>query len=230
MNKRPLQFAIVLSGCGVKDGSEIHEAVLTMLAVRRASAAYQCFAPDVTQHHVTNHLTGKTTEEVRNCLVESARIARGDIFPLNEFDAAKFDALIFPGGYGAATNLCTFAVDGAGCRVNKDVEAAVKAMTAQAKPIGALCIAPVILGKLLSAVKLTVGDDQDVNAALAKMGAATQDTGHGQVVIDYEHKIVTAPCYMLESTIDQIADGAERCVKALIQLVEKAPVSAGKIQ
>ena len=212
------KFAIVLSGCGVKDGSEIHEAVMTMLAVKKHSGDYQCFAPDIAQHHVTNHLTGQTMKETRNVLVEAARIARGKIKPLSQFNPAEYDALIFPGGFGAAANLCTFEADGANCTVNKDVEKAVTGMFKAQKPIGALCIAPVILGKILKGITVTVGDDKGVNAALHQMGARTHDTTHEEVIIDDKNKIVTAPCYMLDATIAQIATGAENVVKEMIKI------------
>ncbi|HSV29987.1 MAG TPA: isoprenoid biosynthesis glyoxalase ElbB, partial [Candidatus Omnitrophota bacterium] len=132
-------FAVVLSGCGVFDGSEIHEAVLTLLAIDRAGGGYQCFAPDIAQRDVVNHLTQQQMAESRNVLVEAARIARGRIKPLSAFDASQFDVLIFPGGFGAAKNLSSFAVDGPDCSVDPEVERAVKAMAAAKKPIGALC-------------------------------------------------------------------------------------------
>lgn len=211
-------FAVVLSGCGVYDGAEIHEAVLTMLAIDRAGGTYQCFAPDVAQMHVVNHVTGEESGESRNVLVESARIARGAVKPLSAFDAGAFSALIFPGGYGAAKNLCSFAVDGPECTVNPDVERAVKAMRAANKPIGALCIAPAILARVLGDVDLTIGTDAGTAAALEQMGAHHVNKLHGEIVVDARAKVVTSPCYMLDSTIGQIADGAEAVVRKLIEL------------
>lgn len=212
-------FAVVLSGCGVYDGAEIHEAVLTMLAIDRAGGTYQCFAPDVTQMHVVNHLTGEEAPESRNVLVEAARIARGAIKPLSAFDASAFDTLVFPGGFGAAKNLCSFAVDGPECTVNADVERAVKAMRALSKPIGALCIAPAILARVLGEVDLTIGTDAGTAAALEQMGAHHVNKLHGEIVVDATHKVVTTPCYMLDSSIGQIADGAEAVVRKLIALI-----------
>jgi enhancing lycopene biosynthesis protein 2 len=214
-------FAVVLSGCGVYDGAEIHEAVLTLLAIDRAGGTYQCFAPDVAQMHVVNHLTGEATGESRNVLVESARIARGQIKPLSSFDAAKFDTIIFPGGFGAAKNLSSFAVDGPECSVNADVERAVKAMRAANKPIGALCISPAILARVLGEVSLTIGTDAGTASALEQMGAKHVNKTHGQIVVDEAARVVTTPCYMLDSTISQIADGAEAAVKALVELVRR---------
>ncbi|HLO75859.1 MAG TPA: isoprenoid biosynthesis glyoxalase ElbB [Magnetospirillum sp.] len=214
------RFAVVLSGCGVYDGAEIHEAVLTLLAIDRAGGTYQCFAPDVAQMHVVNHLTGtEVAGESRNVLVEAARIARGQIKALSAFDAAAFDALILPGGFGAAKNLCSFAADGPECRVDADVERSIKAMRAAQKPIGALCIAPAVLARVLGDVELTIGTDAGTAAALEQMGAHHVNKLHGEIVVDLRNKVVTSPCYMLESTIGQIATGAEAVVRKLIELV-----------
>jgi enhancing lycopene biosynthesis protein 2 len=144
------KIAVVLAGNGVYDGAEIHEATLTLLAIARNGAQYQCFAPDVEQAHVVNHLTGEEMPEKRNVLVEAARIARGNIKPLSEYNAKDFDAIVFPGGFGAAKNLCTFAFDGVDCKVNPDVEKAVRSTVAEEKPVGALCISPVLITKILA--------------------------------------------------------------------------------
>jgi enhancing lycopene biosynthesis protein 2 len=213
------KIAVVLSGCGVYDGAEIHEAVLTMSAIARNGAAYEVFAPDIDQHHVVNHLTGAEMDETRNVLMESARIARGNIKALSEFSGKEFDAIIFPGGFGAAKNLSTFAFDGSNCQVNNDVEAAIKEMISLGKPVGALCIAPVILAKLLGDVTLTIGDDTGTIQAIEEMGATHRATTHGEVVVDQHNKIVTTPCYMLDATITQIDEGARNVVKALLELV-----------
>lgn len=217
---KPLRIAVVLSGCGVYDGAEIHEAVCTLLAIDRAGAEAVCFAPNVPQAHVVNHLTGEEAAETRNVLAESARIARGKVADLATFDAATVDALIFPGGFGAAKNLCDFAFKGPDCTVNPDVEKAVRAMRDAGKPIGALCIAPAILAKLFGAegVELTIGSDAGTAAALETLGARHSVTGHGEIVTDRRLKIVTSPCYMLDASLAQIAEGAENTVRALIGL------------
>jgi enhancing lycopene biosynthesis protein 2 len=212
------KIAVVLSGCGVYDGAEIHEAVLTMLAIASNGAVYEIFAPDINQHHVVNHLNGSEMDESRNVLTESARIARGNIKALSEFDGKEYDAIIFPGGFGAAKNLSTFAFDGSDCKVNSDVESAIKEMISLGKPIGALCISPVILAKILGEVELTIGDDAGTIQAIEKMGATHTSTTHGEVVVDRQHKIVTTPCYMLDATITQIDEGARNVVKALLDL------------
>ncbi|MBW6536625.1 MAG: isoprenoid biosynthesis glyoxalase ElbB [Mariniphaga sp.] len=213
------KIAVVLAGNGVYDGSEIHEATLTLLAIARNGAQYQCFAPDVDQAHVVNHLTGEEMPEKRNVLVEAARIARGNITPLSEYKAKDFDAIIFPGGFGAAKNLCTFAFDGIDCKVNPDVEKAVRSTVAEKKPIGALCISPVMIAKILGDVKVTIGQDEATIQAVENLGGTHEKTTHGQIVVDEKYNIITTPCYMLNATIDQIADGAENAVKKILEMV-----------
>ncbi|WP_431862323.1 isoprenoid biosynthesis glyoxalase ElbB [Azospirillum sp.] len=219
-----LRIGVVLSGCGVYDGAEIHEAVCTLIAIDRAGAEAVCYAPNVAQAHVIDHTTGQETGETRNVLVESARIARGKITDLAQFQAGDVDALIFPGGFGAAKNLSSFAFQGPDCTVNPDVEKAVRAMVQAGKPIGALCIAPAILAKLLGTegVELTIGSDAGTAQALETLGAKHRTTTHCEVVVDKAHKVVTAPCYMLDASVAQIADGAANAVDALIGLVRSA--------
>jgi len=209
------KFAIILSGNGVYDGSEIHEATLSMLAVMQHGYSYEIFAPDVPQHHVINHLNGNEMIETRNVLVESARIARGNIKDLKSFDAGNFDALLIPGGFGAAKNLSDFAFNGANCSVNPDVEMAVRQMADQGKPIGALCIAPVILAKVFGNVDLTIGQDKGTATAIEKMGSHHRITTHGEVILDKKHNLFTTPCYMLDANILQIYEGATNIVKAI---------------
>ena len=210
------KFAIVLSGCGVYDGAEIHEATLSMYAIVKQGATYDVFAPDIPQHHVINHLTGQKMPETRNVLVESARIARGKIKPLGEFDPAGYDALLLPGGFGAAKNLSSFAFDGPDCKVDPDVEKAIKGMHQAGKPIGALCISPVLLAKILGNVTLTIGTDQGTAGAVTALGATHQNTGHGQVVIDKRNNVFTTPCYMLDANIAQIGEGAGNIVREIL--------------
>ena len=213
------KFAVILSGCGVYDGAEIHEAVLTLLAIDRAGASYQCFAPDDLQHQVINHATGKETPEKRNVMAESARIARGNIKPLSEFRAAGFDAIIFPGGFGAAKNLCDWAVRGDDCTVNPDVEATIKSMFEAGKPIGAMCIAPVILAKLFKGTSLTTGNDPASQRFIEKTGNRYTPASHGEVIADKVRKIFTTPCYMLDATISQIAEGTENIVREMMKTI-----------
>ena len=212
------KIAVVLSGSGVYDGSEIHEATLTLLAIARQGGTYEIFAPNIEQAHVINHLTGEEMQEKRNVLVESARIARGKIADLKAYDANQFDALVFPGGFGAAKNLSTFAFDGASCQVNADVEQAVKQTVKAGKPIGALCIAPAIIARIFGDVEMTIGDEPGPAEAIAAMGGKHKNTTHGEVIFDSKYKVFTTPCYMLDATIDQIAEGAENIVRAILKI------------
>ncbi len=213
------KFAVVLSGCGVYDGSEIHESTLTMYAISKNGGEYDVFAPDEPQHHVINHLTGEEMPETRNILVESARIARGKITRLIEFEASSYDALIIPGGFGAAKNLSTWAFDGPDASVLPEMEKAIRDMVEAGKPIGALCVSPVILAKVLGDVELTIGDDTETIKGIEKVGATHKKTTHGQIVVDEKYKVVTTPCYMLDATIAQIGEGAENVVKKIMEMI-----------
>lgn len=213
------QIAVVLSGCGVYDGAEIHESVLTLLALDQQGAVYQCFAPDIQQHHVINHLSGEETGEQRNVLIESARIARGAVRPLTDFSADEFDAIIFPGGFGAAKNLCSFAFEGVDCTVEPSVTKAVQAMHEQGKPIAALCISPALMSKILPGARVTIGQDQATAEAIEAMGCSHVRSGHGEVVVDEALNLITSPCYMLDASISQIAEGAANTVKTVLSRI-----------
>ncbi|WP_346860356.1 isoprenoid biosynthesis glyoxalase ElbB [uncultured Draconibacterium sp.] len=212
------KIAVVLAGNGVYDGAEIHEATLTLLAIAQQGAEYQCFAPDINQAHVVNHITGEEMPETRNVLVESARIARGNIKALSEYKASDFDAIVFPGGFGVAKNLCTFAFDGPDCTVNSDVEKAIRETVVEEKPVGALCISPALIAKVLGDVKLTIGQDQGTADAIETLGATHIKTTHGEIVVDEKYKLITTPCYMLDATISQIAVGANNVIAKIIEL------------
>ena len=213
------KFAVVLSGCGVFDGAEIHEATLTLLAIAQQGASYEIFAPDIDQYHVINHLTHKEMAEKRNVLVESARIARGKISPLSRFDARNFDAIIFPGGFGAAKNLSTVAFDGPNAKVNSDVTVAVRTMHKAGKPIGALCIAPAVIARILGHVEVTIGNDPGTAGAIEQMGGKHIRATHGEVVVDKANKVFTTPCYMLDATIVQIYEGASNIVREVLKSI-----------
>ena len=211
------KFAVVLSGCGVFDGAEIHEATLTLLAIMKNGGTYQCYAPDINQHHVINHITGKEMNEKRNVLVESARIARGKIKPLNDFKANDYDAIIFPGGFGAAKNLSTIAFHGEKAKINPDVERSVLEMHRQGKPIGALCISPAVLAAIIrNEAEVTIGNEKETADVIKKMGAKHITTTHGEVTIDKKNKLFTTPCYMLDATILDIERGAMNVVKKMM--------------
>ncbi len=221
MTNQKKSIAVILSGSGHQDGAEIHEATLTLWSIHKNGADYQCYAPDIMQHHVLNHLTGKEMNEQRNVLIESARIARGKVLDLAEFQASAHDALVIPGGLGAAKNLSTYAFDGPDCKVNEDVQKAILAMAREKKPIGALCIAPAILAKLLGQVLVTIGQDPGTAANIEAMGARHTPTMHGEIVVDKERKVVTTPCYMLDARVDQIGEGADRLVQEVLKLTMK---------
>lgn len=211
-----MKFAVVLSGCGVYDGAEIQEATMTLLAISRNGGTYQVFAPNVMQHHVINHLTGNIMNESRNVLVESARIARGNIKPLIDYRVQDFDALIFPGGFGVVKNLCSYAFDGIEMKIDRVVEKAIIDTHAAGKPIGALCISPVLLTKVLGNIEVTIGKDPGTASDINMMGGVHKEKGNGEIVVDIKNRIVTSPCYMLDASITDIADGAEKTVKALM--------------
>ncbi|QKG80666.1 isoprenoid biosynthesis glyoxalase ElbB [Tenuifilum thalassicum] len=213
------KFAVILSGCGVFDGAEIHESVMTLYAIAKYGASYEIFAPDMEQHHVINHLDGSEMKEKRNVLIEAARIARGKIKPLNEFNPEFFDGLILPGGFGVAKNLCTWAFDGPNCTIHPQVESVIKKMHKLKKPIGALCISPVLLAKVLGNVTVTIGKDVSTAQAIESLGAKHQSTGHAQVVVDEKNMLFTTPCYMLDATIVDIAEGAKAIVSEMLKWI-----------
>jgi enhancing lycopene biosynthesis protein 2 len=218
MKKR---IGVVLSGCGVFDGSEIHEAVCILLAINRNGAESVCMAPDMELSEI-NHLTGEETGAKRNVLIESARIARGKIQNIAEVKAADLDALIFPGGFGAAKNLCTFAFKGPEATIQPDVARLLKEMVAAKKPIGAICIAPALVAAALGkdyAPKVTIGTDSGTASAINQTGSSHIDCPVTEFVVDRDNKIVSTPAYMLASNIAEAADGIEKAVKAVIDLI-----------
>jgi len=211
-----------LSGCGVFDGTEIHEAVLTLLALDRAGAEITCMAPNEEQFHVINHLTQKETDEKRNVLVESARIARGEIKDLKEVNASDLDALIIPGGFGAAKNLSNFAVKGADASVYPEVKRILEEMVSADKPIGAMCIAPATLVKALSDKnpEVTIGSDQDTASAIEAMGGQHITCTVDMIHVDEKNRIVTTPAYMLGLGIKEVAVGIEKLVGQVLSMIQ----------
>ncbi|MEJ2190224.1 MAG: isoprenoid biosynthesis glyoxalase ElbB [Acidobacteriota bacterium] len=215
------KVGVILSGCGVYDGAEIHETVVTLLALDRHGAEAVICAPNVPQMHVVNHLTGEVAEgETRNVLVESARIARGAIRDVATVSADDLDALILPGGFGAAKNLCDFAVKGADCAVDPGVATLVRAVHAQGKPVAAVCIAPALIAKVLGdeGPALTIGSDADTAGALEAMGATHVTCPVEEFVVDRERKLVSSPAYMLAQSISEAAEGIEKSVGALLEM------------
>lgn len=215
--------AVILSGCGVYDGAEIHESVITLLRLDQRGTKVQCFAPDIAQLHVINHLTGEPMPETRNVLVESARIARGEIKDIREARVEDFDALIIPGGFGAAKNLSSFATEGAACSVQADVLNLAEAFAEAGKPIGLMCISPAIAAKIYGpGVICTIGTDADTAAAVSKMGGTHQECEVSEIVEDKARKLVSTPAYMLAQSISEAASGINKMVDRVLELTQKS--------
>lgn len=214
------KIGVVLSGCGVRDGSEIHEAVLTLLAIDQAGAEAVCMAPD-TELAEVNHCTMEPTGAKRRVLVESARIARGNIKDIKQVTAGDLDALVFPGGFGAALNLCDFGQKGAAASVNPEVARLVREVHAAQKPIGAICIAPALIATILGrqvGPTLTIGNDSGTAGEIEKTGSKHQNCTVTEFVVDNANRIVTTPAYMLGTRISEVAQGITKCVNEVIRL------------
>lgn len=216
-----MKVAVILSGCGVYDGAEIHESVLTMLALVRAGAEPEFLAPDIPQLHVVNHLTGEVAPgETRNVLVESARIARGKIKNIALANVADYAAVFFPGGFGAAKNLSDFAIKGADCQIQADVLRFAKAVAAAGKPACYICIAPAMIPHVYgSGTAVTIGTDEATAAAITAMGGQHISCPVKEFVIDKDKKLVSTPAYMLAENIADAATGIEAAVKATLALI-----------
>ncbi len=210
------KIAVVLAGCGVHDGSEIHEATITLLAIKRAGHTYDCFAPDKLQHEVIDHVGEETMNEERNVLTEAARIARGDIHPLDDYQPEDYDALIFPGGNGVAKNLFTFAIDGVDCDIDPLVRQAIRDTYAEENPIGAICISPLLVVKAFEDMDVTptvtLGDVADMAAAVEQLGGRHMAKEVDDACVDEANRIVTTPAYVTAKDISEAADGIEQLV------------------
>lgn len=231
MRMETMKVGVCLSGCGVFDGSEIQEAVFTLLALDQAGAQATCMAPDV-EAVAVDHLTQRGGRERRNVLVESARIARGEIRDISGVQASELDALIFPGGFGAAKNLCSFAVDGADCRVHEEVERLVGEMLDAGKPVGAVCIAPVLLARILGnrgqGGRLTIGNEAGAAAAIEAMGSRHQECAAACQVVDEELKVVSTPAYMLGRGPAEVFQGIAGLVSEVLRLAGRRSVEQGR--
>jgi len=222
-----MNIAVLLSGCGVFDGTEIQEAVSVLIALDELGVHAQCVAPEIRQHHVINHVKSEEMEPERGVLVESARIARGDILSLADAEARDFDALIIPGGFGAAKNLCSWAFDGPAATVDPLVKDFILAFVEQGKPVAALCVAPVVVAKALSAAgksaKMTLGNCSEASpyeiesfhAGIKQIGMQPVECKLGEVVVDEDMKLLTTPCYMMEATPAKILSGIRSLCKLL---------------
>lgn len=227
-----MHVAVLLAGSGVYDGSEIHEAVFSLLAISRIGGSYQCIAPNREQYHVIDHLTGEPQEEKRNILVESARIARGQVISLDEVNTADYDALVIPGGFGAAKNLNSWAIDGPDGAIFPEVEELIMSFYNLGKPIVAMCMGPTVVAKAFEnkgiPITLTVGTTEapspyDINAiskGLTKIGAKPVMKTVHQIAVDYEHKVISAPCYMMDATILEVHENVEDCMLKLQEMLE----------
>jgi len=216
-----VKAAVILSGCGHKDGAEIRESVLALLYLDQHHATVQCFAPDCEQTDVVNHLTGETTKESRNVLVEAARIARGDIQPLTKLNPADFDALVIPGGFGAAKNLSDLATKGPDATVRPEFRAAVLGFLKQQKPIGAICIAPAVLAAAVKgeyAPTLTIGDDTGTAAAITAMGSTHKNCTTADFVYDETTRIASCSAYMRDDALRNVAKGIEQMVAKVVSI------------
>ena len=212
------KIAVLLSGCGVYDGSEIHEATLTLLSLHKLGCEVQCFAPDRDQFHVINHLAGEPIEQKRSILMESARIARGNVLAIDKINDS-YDALIIPGGFGAAKNLCDFAINGENMKIQEDVKKFIHHFTEQKKPVGWMCISPMMMPLIYpNGVTGTIGNDKETSAIFNKLGGVHKDAEVNQVIIDENNKAVSTPAYMFDTSIDKVSEGIERLVKTVVEM------------
>ena len=218
------KIGVLISGCGVNDGAEIHESVITMLALDRAGVETVMMAPNIDQMHVVNHYTGQEMDEFRNVLVESSRIARGNIKDMAEVTGNDIDALIIPGGFGVVKNLCDYAMAGSECSINPDVFRLVTEVHLLQKPIGAICIAPAMMAKILGeqdeSAEMTIGSDESTANDIKTMGSTHVTCSVTEMVVDKEKKIITTPAYMEAQSIKEAAEGIEKLVVEILSMVE----------
>lgn len=213
-------IAVILSGCGVFDGAEIYESVLTLLRIEQQGAKYRCMAPNKLQMHVVDHRTGEAVEgESRNVLTEAARLARGEIIDLAQANPDDYDALIIPGGFGAAKNLSDFAVAGADCALDPELMRFTQAIHQQGKPVGMICIAPAMAPRLFGeGVACTIGSDEGTAGAINTMGGVHQTCPVNDIVVDEQRKLVTTPAYMLAGSITEAASGINKLVDKVLTM------------
>ncbi len=216
------KIGVVLAGCGAQDGAEIHESVIALLALDRANVETIIMAPDMNQFHVINHLKGGTMDPARNILVEASRIARGNIVPVGTISGNQLDALVFPGGTGMAKNIFDYSMTGPDCIVIKDVERLVMEILNDNKPIGAICIAPVMIAKVLQNMGrkglVTGGYNQQISLDINAMGIEVQKVGPEDIVIDHDNKIISTPAYVEAKSIREVAIGIEKLIEKVVEL------------
>ena len=218
------KVGVVLSGCGAQDGAEIHESVITLLALDRAGADVKIMAPDMNQFHVINHLTDEEMDTSRNILIESARIARGNVVDVATVTGDELDALLFPGGTGMAKNIFDYTMAGAECTIINDVQRFTMEILEAGKPLGAICIAPVMVAKILQKMgrngKVTGGCNEGISNDIQTMGIETESVGPGDIVIDEKNKIVTTPAYVEAQSIKEAAEGIEKLVDKVLEMIQ----------
>lgn len=221
MEKKP-HIAVVLSGCGRADGSEIHESVCALLCLENMGCTYQCFAPDIKQAAVINHINNQPMSEKRNVLIEAARIARGNILDIREFNPDDFDGIIFPGGMGAVTNWCDFAEKGTECTINTSIYSVIRQCYDKKLVIGAMCIAPVLIAMALADKKVhfTLGAGGNTAKKLEDLGAVHEEVGVSDVCIDRKNRVCTTPAYMLATNMIEVCQGAQNMIGAMCQLIK----------
>ena len=218
------KVGLLLSGCGVNDGAEIHESVIAMLALDRAGVEMELMAPNIDQMHVVNHYTGQEMDEYRNVLVEASRIARGNIKDMAEISGNDIDALIIPGGFGVAKNLCDYAMAGPECSINPDVYRLISELQLLNKPIGAICIAPAMMAKIFgeqgASANMTIGFDEATSKDIESMGSVHVECKVSDMVVDEDNYLVSTPAYMEAKSIKEAADGIEKLVKQVLSMIQ----------
>lgn len=213
-----MKFALILSGCGQHDGSETHETVLTLLSLAEEKVAWDAFAPEMLQHSVINHISEEPMHDERSVLVESARLVRGKISPLNSIEVDQYDAVIIPGGFGAVSNLCSWGINGIDFTFNQEVEEFFRKAKSLGKPMGFICIAPMMIPKLFADARLTVGNDQHLADQISSMGSNHIDCLATDVVVDQKYKIVSTPANMVAKGIDEVYVGIRKLVCELVSM------------
>jgi len=218
------EIGVLLAGCGAQDGSEIHESVITLLALDRAGVDVRIMAPDMDQFHVVNHFNGDTIGSSRNILVEASRIARGNIISVDKVSGDELDALIFPGGTGMAKNIFNYGMIGSDCTIISDVERITREIIESDKPLGAICIAPVMVAKILQNMgrqgKVTGGFNEQINTDIQTMGIKIEKVGARDIVVDEKNKIVSTPAYVEASSINEVAEGIDNLVAKVIEMIQ----------
>lgn len=226
-----MKIGVLLSGCGVYDGAEIHEAVFSLLAIEEKGFDATCIGVNKDQHHVVNHISGTEMDEKRNMLTEAARIARGNITDISDLNLDDIDGLIIPGGFGSAKSLTSWAFDGPDGKIIKEVKDLILKLIACQKPIIALCVSPVVISKALESsefkANLTIGSNQEKSPydidgfknGLEKTGVSVSMKTIKEINIDYENKIISAPCYMMEASILEIRNNIKQAVDAMAELI-----------